>query len=215
MTRCFSRRRAVFVRVGYANARLTAITLRAQVSEGALYDHFGSKEELARVVIDGGSARFRMACRPVVASRIPAFEAMIALSCVLLDPVVHDPMVQATFRLLTEVPDRPGARTILLATWLSDYRDLARRALAEGDLLGEDPDTVALLLVETFAGVRLLAAVAGRLDDLPARLASAWDLLLPGLVDAPSVDFFRQLVRGRVARFGGGGTPSQTSLSAV
>lgn len=62
---------AVFVRVGYANARLTAITLRAQVSKGALYDHFGSKEELARAVIDGGSARFRMACSPVVASGFP------------------------------------------------------------------------------------------------------------------------------------------------
>ncbi|MBC2644379.1 MULTISPECIES: TetR/AcrR family transcriptional regulator [unclassified Rhodococcus (in: high G+C Gram-positive bacteria)] len=187
-----------FTRVCYADARLETILTRANVSRGALYDHFGSKEELARAVIEAGSARFQGACEPLLAPRIPAFEALIGISCLLLDPVVHDVTVQATFRLLTEIRDRPGAPT-LLATWLSDYRDLARRAIAEGDLRAEDPDAVAELLVETFTGVHLLAAATGHVDELPARWATSWDLLLPGLLDPIRLDHFRRLATRYVA----------------
>ncbi|WP_016881513.1 MULTISPECIES: TetR/AcrR family transcriptional regulator [unclassified Rhodococcus (in: high G+C Gram-positive bacteria)] len=200
---------AVFTRVGYADARLNTITTRAQVSKGALYDHFSSKEELARAVIEAGSTRFQIACRPFLTSRIPAFKALIGISCLLVDPAVNDTMVRATFRLLTEIPDRPGAETTLLPTWLSHYRELARRALTEGDLRDEDPDAVALLLVDTLAGARILAAATGHLDDLPVRVAATWDLLLPGLVDATKLDHFRELVTRQVARVGDRGTPPQ------
>ncbi|MFC9838769.1 TetR family transcriptional regulator [Rhodococcus sp. NPDC127530] len=203
----------VFTGVGYADARLDTITTDAQVSKGALYDHFGSKEALACAVIESGSARFQIACGPFLASRIPAVDALIGISCLLLDPAVNDPMVAATFRLLTQIPDRPGSETTLLAAWLSDYRELARRALTEGDLRDEDPDAVALLLVETLAGVRLLAAATGHLDDLPVRLATAWDLLLPGLVDPPKLDYFRGFVTRQVARVVDRGTAPHPSFS--
>jgi hypothetical protein len=104
-----------------------------------MYDHFTSKEDLARAVIEAGSARFAVACRPFLSSPISAVEVLIGISCLLLDPAVNDTMVQATFRLLTQVPDRPGSDPTLLATWLSDYRELVRRAGTEGDLRGEDP----------------------------------------------------------------------------
>ncbi|MFC9768862.1 TetR family transcriptional regulator [Rhodococcus jostii] len=195
---------AVFTRVGYAHARLDTITTSAHVSKGALYDHFGSKANLARAVIDAGSARFQIARSPILTSRIPAFEALIRISCTLVDPAVNEASVRATFRLIPEIPDPPAT---LLATWLSDYRELARRAITEGDLRDEDPDAVAQLLVDTLAGVRLLAAATGRLDDLPVRLAATWVLLLPGLVDATKVDYFRELVTRQVAQVGDRGTP--------
>ncbi|WP_156509801.1 TetR family transcriptional regulator, partial [Rhodococcoides corynebacterioides] len=37
----------VFLRLGYANASLSEIISQSQVTKGALYFHFGSKEELA------------------------------------------------------------------------------------------------------------------------------------------------------------------------
>jgi AcrR family transcriptional regulator len=202
---------AVFTRVGYAHARLETIVTEADVSKGALYHHFGSKEQLARAVIEAGSARFHIARRPFLTSEITAFESLIGISCLLLDPAVNDPIVQAAFRLITEIPDRPGARTPLLAAWSSDCRELARRAITDGDLRDEDPDAVALLLTNTFAGVRLLAAATGHTDDLPVRVAAAWDLLLPGLVDATKLDHSRQLVTRQVARVIDRGTTTQPS----
>ncbi|MFC9553844.1 TetR family transcriptional regulator [Rhodococcus sp. NPDC056960] len=202
-----------FIRVGYAHARLDTIVTGANVSRGALYDHFGSKDELARAVIEAGSTRFRIACRPLLQAPVPAFDALIGISCLLLDPAVTDVTFQATFHLLTEHPDRPGGNPTLLATWLSDYRELARRALAEGDLRAEDPDTIASLLVDTFVGVYLLSAVTGRVDDLPARLTGAWGLLLPGLVEPTRLDHFRRLVTRHVARARGRGPASPLSAS--
>ncbi|MFC9764219.1 TetR family transcriptional regulator [Rhodococcus jostii] len=196
----------VFTRVGYAHARLNTITTGAHVSKGALYDHFNSKEELARAVIDAGSVRFTIACSPFLTSPIPAFEALIGISCTLLDPVVNDTTVRATFRLITEVPDRPDAGTPLLTTWLSDYQKLARRAITEGDLHHDDPDAIALLLVETLAGTRVLAAATDHLDDLPVRLTTTWDLLLPGLVAPANIDYFRELLTRHIARVGHRGT---------
>jgi len=107
---------AVFIRAGYAHARLNTIITEAHVSKGALYDHFGSKEELARAVIAAGSTRFKSACDPFLTSGIPAVEALIGISCLLLDPAVNDTMVQATFRLITDVGDRPATGTTLLGT---------------------------------------------------------------------------------------------------
>ncbi|WP_260850833.1 TetR/AcrR family transcriptional regulator [Rhodococcus sp. WB9] len=172
-----------------------------------MYGRFRSKEELARAVIGAGDARFRTARSPFLTFRIPAFEALIGISCLLLDPAVNDAVVQAAFRLISEIRDHSGTDTPLLAAWLSDYRELARRAVTEGDLRGDDPDAVALLLVETLAGVRLLAAVTGHSDDLPARLTTAWELLLPGLVDDTKLEYFRELVPRQVAHIGDRSTP--------
>ena len=195
----------VFTRVGYAHARLNTITTGAHVSKGALYEHFNSKEALARAVIDAGSTRFEIACSPF-RTRSPAFEALIGISCALLDPVVNDATLGATFRLITEVPDRPGAGTPLLTTWLSDYRQLARRAVTEGDLHHADPDAIALLLVETLTGARVLAAATDRLGDLSVRLTTTWDLLLPGLVAPTNIDYFRELLTREIARVSHRGT---------
>ncbi|MFF2113590.1 TetR/AcrR family transcriptional regulator [Rhodococcus koreensis] len=173
---------AVCTRVGYAHARLNTITTRAQVSHGRVVEP-PFKEDLARAVIDAGSARFQIACRPVLASQTPAFEALIGISYLLLDPAVNDVLVRAKFRLITEIPDRPGSDTTLLPTWLSHYRELTRRAITEHDLRADDPNAVALLQVDTLVGVRVLAAATDRSADLPVRLVTAWDLLLPGLVD--------------------------------
>ncbi|WP_257226514.1 TetR/AcrR family transcriptional regulator [Rhodococcus opacus] len=188
----------VFARVGYADARLSTITKRAQVSKGALYDHYGSKADLAHAVIEAGNTRFQRACRPFLTSRTPAFEALIGISALLVDPAVNDASVRATFRLLTDIPNHPAADTTLYTTWLSDYRTLAHRALVEGDLR-DDPDTVGQLLVDTLIGVRLLAAATDHLDDLPARLITAWDRLLPGLVDPTKLDYFHEHVRRQLA----------------
>jgi hypothetical protein len=87
--------------------------------------------------------------------------------------------------------------TDTFATWISTYQLLAHRAIDEGDLREDtDPDAVGQLLVELFAGARLLAT-----DNpvaLPTRTAMAWDLLLPVLVTTPKVDYFRQFVTRRL-----------------
>jgi len=187
----------VFTRHGYADTKLSEILTQALTTKGALYFHYASKEELARAVIEEGTRRFTAVCTPYLDSPTPAFEAMIGISFVTVDAALNDPVMGATFRLITEMGDYRSSVTDTFATWISTYQLLAHRAIDEGDLREDtDPDAVGQLLVELFAGARLLAT-----DNpvaLPTRTAMAWDLLLPVLVTTPKVDYFRQFVTRRL-----------------
>ncbi|PBC35263.1 TetR family transcriptional regulator [Rhodococcus sp. ACS1] len=191
----------VFTRRGYADTKLSEILTQALATKGALYFHYASKEELARAVIEEGTHRFTLVCTPYLDSPTPAFEAMIGISFVTVDAALNDAVMGATFRLITEMGDYRSSETDTFATWISTYQLLARRAIDEGDLREDtDPDAVGQLLVELFAGARLLAT-----DNpvaLPTRTAKAWDLLLPVLVTTPKVDYFRQFVTRRLPTVG-------------
>ncbi|PBC51935.1 TetR family transcriptional regulator [Rhodococcus sp. ACS1] len=189
----------VFTRRGYAETKLSEVLTQARVTKGALYFHYASKEELARAVIDEGTRRFTAVCTPYLASPTPAFEAMIGISFITVDAALHDPVMGATFRLITEMGDYRSPETDTFATWITTYQLLARRAIDEGDLREDtDPDAVGRLLVELFAGARLLATATDTPATLPTRTATAWDLLLPVLVTTPKVDYFRQFVARRL-----------------
>ncbi|MFE5708672.1 ScbR family autoregulator-binding transcription factor [Rhodococcus koreensis] len=186
----------VFTRRGYAETKLSEVLTQARVTKGALYFHYASKEELARAVIEEGTRRFTTVCTPYLASPAPAFETMIGISFVTVDAALHDPVMGATFRLITEMGDYRSSETDTFTTWITTYQLLARRAIDEGDLREDtDPDAVGQLLVELFAGARLLATAT---DTLPTRTAMAWDLLLPVLVTTPKIDYFRQFVTRRL-----------------
>jgi hypothetical protein len=146
---------------------LANLTTSAIVSKGALFRY---TEELARAVIEAGQCPIH-----VRAQSLP-----------------HRPQYprSTVFRLITEIPDQPGTDPTLLATRVADYQPLTRRAGTQGDLRDDDPDPVAPLLVETFTGLHLPAAVTGRSHELPARPTTAWDLLLLGLVDGTTLDYF-------------------------
>ncbi len=95
--------------------------------------------------------------------------------------------------------DYRSSETDTFATWITTYQLLARRAIDEGDLREDaDPDAVGRLLVELFAGARLLATATDTPTTLPTRTAMAWDLLLPVLVTTPKIDYFRQFVTRRL-----------------
>ncbi len=186
----------VFTRHGYADTKLSEILTQAVATKGALYFHYASKEELVRAVIEEGTRRFTAVCTPYLDSATPAFEAHAR------DLLRHGrrrPQRRgdggATFRLITEMGDYRSSETDTFATWISTYQLLARRAIDEGDLREDtDPDAVGQLLVELFAGARLLATATDNPAALPTRTAMAWDLLLPVLVTTPKVDYFRQFL---------------------
>src|SRR6476646_9534890 len=83
----------VFLRLGYANASLAEIMAQAKVTKGALYFHFGSKEELARVVIDLGVERLAAARNRLADNNAPALEVCVSYSFLVADMAVRDRMV--------------------------------------------------------------------------------------------------------------------------
>ncbi|MGU3432003.1 ScbR family autoregulator-binding transcription factor [Actinomycetes bacterium M1A6_2h] len=193
----------VFLRLGYANASLSEIISQSQVTKGALYFHFGSKEELARAVIDEGTTRLSAAWAALDDGRIPALEATIGISYATVDLAVADPMVAAMFRLKHQIGDYRGTDGNVVASWSESYLDLATRAVGQGDVFSDaDPETVGTLFLEMIIGAHMVAVATDSTDDLAPRMERLWYYLLPSLVPSQKLDYFREFAARRVLRYG-------------
>jgi AcrR family transcriptional regulator len=191
----------VFLRLGYANASLSEIISQSQVTKGALYFHFGSKEELARAVIDEGNARLTAACQQFNDGRIPALEAAIGISYIVVDMSVSDPMVSAMLRLSHQIGDYRGTQGNVMAGWSDAFDSLAAKAIKQGDLDADaDPKVIGSLVLEILTGVHMVAVATGTTEELPSRMERLWYYLLPSLVTSGKVEYFREFAARRVIR---------------
>ncbi|WP_067670392.1 TetR/AcrR family transcriptional regulator [Nocardia miyunensis] len=193
----------VFLRLGYANASLSEIIAQSNVTKGALYFHFGSKEELARAVVDQGNERLVSACQGFFDPRVPALEASIGITYVVADLTMNDPMVGAMLKLTHQIGDYRGASGDNIAkTWGETHRLLAERAVAQGDLKPDlDPDTIGMLLQEMTAGVHITAVGTESIDQMAVRMERLWYFLLPSIVPEEKLAYFREFAARRLRRY--------------
>ncbi|TQF73962.1 TetR/AcrR family transcriptional regulator [Rhodococcus spelaei] len=191
----------VFARLGYAQANLSEIVAQSGATKGSLYFHFASKEDLARGVIDEGTRRLGVACAPLVELRNPALETMIGLSYLAADVAAADPIVAAMYRLHHEVGDHRGTGDNVVETWQEYFVTMAERAIDEGDVAADsDARDVGMFIFEALFGARVVAHATGTLDQLNARTERAWHFILPSLVAAGKIDYFREFAVRRSRR---------------
>lgn len=193
----------VFLRLGYANASLIDIMTQANVTKGALYFHFGSKEELARAVVDVGDERLRTAISGLLEPSVPALEAAIGITYLVADLATRDRMVAAMFNLSRQIGDFYGTHEEnIVIRWLDEQAALAKRAIDEGDLLPDlDAASVSRLWLEMTSGVRAIAVAVDRTEQATVRLERMWFHLLPGLVPPGQLDYFREFSARRSRRY--------------
>ncbi|MFQ6392249.1 TetR family transcriptional regulator [Nocardia sp. KC 131] len=193
----------VFLRLGYANASLSEIIAQSNVTKGALYFHFGSKEELARAVVDQGNERLVSSCQGFFDPRVPALEACIGITYVVADLSMNDPMVGAMLKLTHQIGDYRGAQGDNIAkTWGDTYRLLSERGVAQGDLEPDlDPEVIGVLLQEMTAGVHIIAVGTDSIDQMAARMERMWFFLLPSIVPHDKLSYFREFAARRLRRY--------------
>ncbi|MFJ6610100.1 ScbR family autoregulator-binding transcription factor [Streptomyces sp. NPDC091289] len=172
----------VFDEFGYAGASITRILKRAGVTAGALYFHFGSKEELAKTVMNSQPETL-----------VPLLDAgglqrLIDLTLVWSWQLQRDPLLRAGVRLTNEQAAMGGS---LNADPYENFRGIMtgclHEARDEGELQpGIDPAVVAEFVVAACTGMQMYSNVISGRKDLPERTQQMWNLLLPGLA-VPSV----------------------------
>ncbi len=169
----------VFERHGYAAATIAQILTEAQVTKGAMYFHFDSKESLANAII---AEQSNWRAGHVDPAGCP-FQRVIDLSYRFVRALLSDPLVRASIRLTLErgtfgrpddIPDPyEGWRTSLAGT------------LEESGACGEltiDSDAAANVIVAAVTGAQLMSeSRAGRADVLD-RLHELWSVLSPAMV---------------------------------
>lgn len=185
----------LFVVVGFGSATLADVIERANVTNGAFYYHFSTKEALAAAIIDRGELKESNAVGAVSnSSRSPALEKVIRATFVMADLIATDLEVRVAVRLrhtLADTTSAESARRTLerQQAWLVNG---IQEAVADGDLTSATPDEIANTLWAAFVGIRALHDAAG--TDMFVALAEVWRVVLRGNASPESAPYLMQFV---------------------
>ncbi len=191
---------AVFDERGYTSATIGEILERAGVTKGALYFHFGSKEELALGVFEEQLA----ISLPSQSSKL---QELVDSGLVLATRLRTEPLVRASVGLALDQGALGLDRTPAFGMWI----DQTARTLAEAKTCGEllphvDPGETAELLVASFSGVQLLSQVRCQRQDVEQRVVVLFHHILPGIA-VPAVLARLDISEDRAARLLAEGRP--------
>ena len=183
----------LFIEPGFGETGLAEILARADVTKGAFYYHFESKEAVAAAIIDETFVKVADAAATVIESSSPALENIIRATFVVCDLMASDRTVKVGKLLaqsLTQVSER-GPKAFL--DWTALFVGQVREAVNQGDLCDDvDPDDAGETVWASVLGTHLVSDAIG--DDVFARLARSWRVLLGGIVRPESLPYFRDFV---------------------
>lgn len=192
----------IFSEVGYAATGLGEIIERAEITKGALYYHFDSREALAAAIIEDATDRVIGAFREIAHSSSPALENMIHGSFVVLGMIAHDKTARIGRQLARALGQFSVVGAHTYADWTTVVGDQAVRAAEEGDLRpGLDPHVVGDTIIATLLGVEQLSTAISAGADMIPRLTHSWELLLPGIANDKSLQYFEQFLAREALRY--------------
>ncbi|MFI7087689.1 TetR family transcriptional regulator [Streptomyces anulatus] len=165
----------VFAEYGYYRASVGQIMLRSNVTKGALYFHFESKEAMAAGVL----ARLQAPDTTDLPAGPVRLQTLITLINGYADPPLTDPVLRGALRLVGE-PEFGGSawqeRLHLTIT------GLLTEAAHAGELLSHvAPADTAELIMTVLAGLRRFAPEPEAGDAAIGRITIMWRHLLPSI----------------------------------
>lgn len=188
--------------IGYPAAGLADIIERAELTKGALYYHFESKEALATTIIEEGATTVLEAFRAAGRSSSPAMENIVHGLFVVTDVLGNDRVAQAAGRLLRTFGGFNPAAKQTYATLLDEMTLLTTSAISEGDLLADlDPAEASNTIIGAMLGAELLSSALADSKDLRARFSRVWAIMLPALVSADSLAYYREFLARQSLRY--------------
>lgn len=170
----------VFARLPYAEARLRDISVESGISEGALYFHFGTKNEIAAAVLSAQQDRMTEALTKVMGEQSSALDKLASLATSLANLIANDVIVQGGIRLAGQ----PNAELIEGARepyfeWIRIGQTLIREGIEDGSISPEiDVDSAAEFVNELFVGAQVLSGLADSWASLPRRINTLRPYLL-------------------------------------
>ncbi|GGT10999.1 ScbR family autoregulator-binding transcription factor [Streptomyces chromofuscus] len=168
---------AVFDEHGYTSTTIAMVLERAEVTKGALYFHFPSKESLAQAVLDEQVPFGAIPSQPCKVQEV------IDITFVVGQRLLGNALLRGSVRLAVDQCAPPGVdHTGPFRQWTDHLTPLLEKARAQGELLPTvDPRETVELLVGSFTGIQLMSrALTGR-EDLGRRLSVLWSHMLPSI----------------------------------
>ncbi|WP_327232806.1 TetR/AcrR family transcriptional regulator [Streptomyces sp. NBC_01317] len=178
---------AVFDEFGYSSTTLTMVLERAEVTKGALYFHFQSKEALAQAVLD---EQVQLGTVPPQASKL---QEVIDITFAVAHRLLDNALLRGSVRLTVDQGAPPGVdHSGPFRQWPVHLVSLMEEARAQGELLPSvRPQDTVELLVGAFAGIQLMSRALTNREDLGRRISILWGHILPSIAVPglmPSID---------------------------
>ncbi|MBN0046882.1 TetR/AcrR family transcriptional regulator [Streptomyces actuosus] len=168
---------AVFDEHGYASTTIAMVLERAEVTKGALYFHFPSKESLARAVL----------AEQVLFGTVPPrgckVQEIIDMTYAVGQRLRTNALLRGGVRLAVDQETPSGVdRGEPFRQWAERLTTLLEQAADQGELLPTvRPGETVELLVGSFTGIQLMSRALTDRADLGDRLAVLWAHLLPSI----------------------------------
>ena len=168
---------AVFDEHGYTSTTISMVLERAEVTKGALYFHFPSKESLAQAVLD---EQVPFGSVPVQPCKL---QEIIDMTFVVGQRLLTNSLLRGSVRLAVdqEMPNHVD-HSQPFRQWSERLTFLMEQACEKGELLPTvDPPETVDLLVGGFTGIQLMSRAMTDRADLGHRLSVLWAHILPSI----------------------------------
>ncbi|MFF8322817.1 ScbR family autoregulator-binding transcription factor [Streptomyces bobili] len=168
---------AVFDEHGYTSTTIAMVLERAQVTKGALYFHFASKEALAQAVLN------EQVPFGVVPPQPCKLQEIVDMTFVVARRLLDNALLRGSVRLAVDQETPAGVdHGEPFRQWTQALTELLELAARRGELLPTvKPAETVDLLVGSFTGIQLMSRALTDRADLGDRLAVMWAHILPSI----------------------------------
>lgn len=181
----------------YSVVSLDDVLAEAQLTKGAMYFHFQSKQALAIAIIDDLIEMSNATVAELLARKMSGLETLIDLVYLLAVQDTQNEVARAGVRLLETLDNATDMPATLWQSWIDFVTRLVKDAIAEGDVIERlDPEDVAKMLVALWVGIRRISD-ADRPEQHLDNLQRAWILALPSFTNSDRIDYFVQFIKRR------------------
>jgi AcrR family transcriptional regulator len=181
--------------IGYPAAGLADIIERAELTKGALYYHFDSKEALATVIIEEGMALLLNVFQAARDSGPRALQSVIVGTYAASDLLATDRTARAGARLLRTFDGLNPVSKFAYQNFVDQFTTDIVAAAEQGDLRSDvRPDEVTETLVTSILGIEVLSSAVADRTDMRERFTRLWNVVLPAIVTADALDEYRAIL---------------------
>lgn len=181
--------------IGYPAAGLADIIERAELTKGALYYHFDSKEALATVIIEEGMTLLLNVFQAARDSGPRALESVIIGTFAASDLLANDRTARAATRLLRTFDGLNPASKFAYQNFIDQFTTDMVAAAEQGDLRDDTrPEEVTETLVTSILGIEVLSSALANRTDMRERFGRVWNVVLPAIVTGDVLEQYRAIL---------------------
>jgi TetR/AcrR family transcriptional regulator, transcriptional repressor for nem operon len=183
----------------YSMVSLDDIVAEAELTKGAMYFHFPSKQALAMAIIDEVTEMSSAAAVELLARKMSGLETVIDLIYFLAVQDTQDEVSRAGFRLLETLDPSTPLTSARWQSWVEFVTALTKKAVAEGDVSDQqEPEDIAKMLVALRVGIRRISDL-DQPESYLDNLQRTWTLALACFTKPDRIDYFTQFIKRRHA----------------